>query len=181
MVGTTYGSIEDSNTIAASIDPEVEKADASPAVDDPYDSEQTYYLKDTRPWTSQRIWNLFLPLLVAVLLVGGAALFLLRDFGTLYPGQGNSGADTSRSIPIASGSTTYSDKTFPTIDDKNSNSDNDQSSRSRDKIAEHHSSERNYITSKDDIGASCNLHPDCSMLIGRCCPTFDGKMLECCT
>jgi hypothetical protein len=174
MAVTKYGSIDDPTTTAttaAGIDPEVETADAAPSVDDPFDADPTYYLKHNphnSRWTTQRIWNLVLPLLVAGLLIGGAALFLLRDFSNLYPGQGNGGGSRTASYrePTTSGSSS-------------SNSDESKSyTSSRSSSNKHHHS--TFVPPNDDIGASCSLHPDCSLLIGNCCPTTDGKTLECC-
>jgi hypothetical protein len=176
MVITTYGSVADTTTATtttnATIDPEIQTADAASSVDDLYDADNTYYLKGDgrRIWTPERIWNLVLPLLIAGLLVGGAAMFLLRDFGTLYPGQGNT--RTSTSIP--SGSTTFSNKDTTNDDEIAAKS---HSSSSSSNIKQHHT--KNFIP-PNDVGASCTVHPDCSMLVGNCCPTVEGKMLECC-
>jgi hypothetical protein len=177
MVRTTYGSVEDTTTATTpvTIDPEIQTADAASSVDDdPFDANHTYYLKgDGRPyWTTQRIWNLLLPLLVAGLLIGGAAAFLLRDFGTLYPGQGNGGTDTSQSIPSRSSTSSIKDSTN---NDGNSGTSQSYSSNSSNK--HHH---KNDFLPPNDAGATCSVHPDCSMLIGNCCPTVEGKMLECC-
>jgi hypothetical protein len=184
MVVTTYGSVVDGSATSvvtpAPIDPEIESADAAPLLDDPFDADQTYYLKTSshRTWTTQRIWSLILPLLCAGLLIGGSAFFLLRDFGHLYPGEGNGGSDTSRSIPTGSN---YKEES--TITDKISTSNSQDkygSLVSTTSNKQHHTASRDYIP-PDDAGASCAVHPDCSLLIGNCCPTVDGKMLECCS
>ena len=195
MAMTTYGSIEDSTTAttaAGIIDPEVETADAAPLVDDSlFDADQTYYLKNghhNSQWTAQRIWNLLLPLIFAALLIGGAAMFLLRDFSHLYPGEGGgSTKDTSGSIPTTTTNierssyqkptTSERDSSHSTITTSSRNSGNSDSSSSSNKNNEKHHS--TFVPPND--GASCSLHPDCSLLIGNCCPTVDGKHLECCS
>ena len=190
MTTSTYGSIHHDDTTTATaaatvgMDPEVETADAAaPLIDDDplFDTDPTYYLKHGRHnnhnnndrWTTQRIWSLLLPLLIAGLLIGGAALFLLRDFSNLYPGQGNEGGGNrgSYSETVSSGSSkSNSDETTSYT----SSSGGSSSSSNR----HHHTS---FTPPNEDIGASCSLHPDCSMLIGNCCPTVDGKTLECCS
>ena len=195
MAMTTYGSIEDSTTAttaAGIIDPEVETADAAPLVDDSlFDADQTYYLKNghhNSQWTAQRIWNLLLPLIFAALLIGGAAMFLLRDFSHLYPGEGGgSTTDTSGSIPTTTTNIERSSYQKPTTSERDSShstttttsrssGSSDSSSSSNKNNEKHHST---FVPPND--GASCSLHPDCSLLIGNCCPTVDGKHLECCS
>ena len=196
MAMTTYGSIEDSTTAttaAGIIDPEVETADAAPLVDDSlFDADQTYYLKNghhNSQWTAQRIWNLLLPLIFAALLIGGAAMFLLRDFSHLYPGEGG-GSTTDRSGSIPTTTTANSERSSyqkPTTSERDSShstttsssrssGSSDSSSSSNKNNEKHHST---FVPPND--GASCSLHPDCSLLIGNCCPTVDGKHLECCS
>ena len=155
----SYGSVEEK----PAVDPELDTADAAPATD--FDA--AYYLKDPKEcWNARRLGNLLVPLIVAFLIMGGAALFLLRDFGTLYPGRGNGGVDTSRAIEPSN----VSEK--PTATKTSSSSASDASSTS----SRHHKD----FTPPNDAGANCNVHPDCSMLIGKCCPTDDGEMLDCC-
>jgi hypothetical protein len=166
----SYGSVEDQNTAR---DPELDTADAAPVTD--FDA--AYYLKDTQPfWNARRLGNLLVPLLVAALIMGGAAAFLLRDFGTLYPGSGSGGSDTSRAIKpsdFTSSSSSASDTTSTSDQKSSSSSSSGTSSSSR-----HHSKE---FMPPNDAGADCNVHPDCSMLLGKCCPTLDGEKLDCCS
>jgi hypothetical protein len=162
----SYGSVEDQ---PATRDPELDTADAAPATD--FDA--AYYLKDSQPfWNARRLGNLLGPLLVAALIMGGAAAFLLRDFGNLYPGSGSGGSDTSRAIKPSDFSKTPTDSSS-TTEKKSSFTSGGGTSSSR-----HHTKED---VPPKDVGADCNVHPDCSMLIGKCCPTLDGEFLECCT
>ena len=59
--------------------------------DPSFDADNAYYLKDSVSLTPQQRIKKFclvaVPVLVAVVIVGGAALFLLRDFTHLYPGK----------------------------------------------------------------------------------------------
>jgi hypothetical protein len=161
----SYGSVEDK---PATRDPELDTADAAPATD--FDA--AYYLKQPQQcWNAQRLWNLLMPLVVAALIVGGAAAFLLRDFGNLYPGSGNGGTDTSRAIKPSDFSNPSSEATSVSNEKKESSSTSGTSSRHRTKD----------FVPPDDAGSYCDVHPDCSMLIGKCCPTPEGKMLDCCT
>jgi hypothetical protein len=176
MAVSSYGSVDGPGS-TPTVDPEMDSADAAvQPVDHPFDADHAYYLKaDTggrRMWTNHQIWSMALPILVAALLVGGAAAFLLRDFGTLYPGGGNGGSDTSRAIPNES---THTNKEM-TYNGKSSSTSSSPSSGSS---TRHHSFNSDIVPPSDD-GANCEVHPDCSSLIGKCCPTADGKMLECC-
>lgn len=159
----SYGSVDDQ---PASRDPELDTADAAPITE--FDA--AYYLKDSQEscWNPRRLGNLLGPLLVAALIMGGAAAFLLRDFGTLYPGSGGGGSDTSRAIQPNDVSSSSSSSS-PT----KSSSSGSSTSASR-----HHS--KGFVP-PNDAGADCSVHPDCSMLLGKCCPTLDGEMLDCCT
>lgn len=191
MVVPTYGSVLDTtatttttkNTAAgrsSSIDPEVATADAAPMDDDPdYAVDATYYLKPDRRWTTRRFWNLCGPLCVAGLLVGGAALWLSRDFNHLYPGQGNGEPTVTHVYATSSGSSSSSSSggssPTTTTDEVHLRDSDPTQSRHRS-----HSTTRASFDPPND-GASCSLHPDCSMLTGSCCPTVQGKTLECCS
>ena len=59
-----------------------------------FDADNAYYLKgDVSLTPQQRIRKIVVvtvPILLALLIVGGAALFILRDFTHLYPGKSGS-------------------------------------------------------------------------------------------
>lgn len=153
---TNYGSVE---------------ASENTAVDQPFDADNAYYLKGsasrlTREQRMRKALLVAVPILAAILIVGGAALFLFRDFNHLYPGQGGSVRDRG-GYPRTPGSSTTTTTTKSS--DSHSNSFSPPSS------------------SKDKGSASeglmaCSAHPKCAsaQLIGDCCPTSLGVMLDCC-
>ena len=144
---TSYGAVE---------------ADENAAVDRSFDAESAYYLKpEPVPLTPGQRTRKFLitalPIVVAVLIMGGFAWFLLRDFNNLYPGRGGgSGADA----------TTVYDRPLPSSGKK---SLDDSSSSS---TAKH----------VDSSLAACSAHSACTKLelVGNCCPTDEGVVLGCC-
>ncbi len=186
MIVPTYGSVIDTTTTAATttnasrnIDPEVATADAAPSMidDDPdYAVDATYYLKPDRQWTTRRFWNLCGPLCVAGLLVGGTALWLSRDFKHLYPGQGNGEPTHLYASNTGSSSSSSSSSSSPTTTTDGARSRDSDPTQSHHRP---HSTTRAFDPPND--GASCSLHPDCSILTGSCCPTVQGKTLECCS
>ena len=100
------------------------------------------------------------PLITAILIIGGFALFLLRNFDMLYPGRnGNGDAPPRRfdpSIPGGhSGTHSMSEKHLETSPPANGGK-------------------------KDDMASSCFAHEKCTGLVGECCPTLDGVFLGCC-
>lgn len=140
--------------------------------DTQFDSNNTYYLKDTRKWTVHRLILLFVPIVGATLLVGGAVWYLLSDFNHLYPGTYSSDSgdkhshdDTSKIVQshenslsaVGSSSKSLSDSTLQSSQIKDTN---------------------RVIRSPGN--SSCDAHQSCVTLLGDCCPTFDGVILECC-
>jgi hypothetical protein len=83
-------------------------ADDEPT-DHSFDADQAYYLKETSAYATpqQRLRKRLLgsiPLLAALLIMGGSAYYLYRSFDRLYPGPGGGGGtpstvDRSRSAP----------------------------------------------------------------------------------
>jgi hypothetical protein len=128
----------------------------------------TYYLKDSAPLSIKKVVLSAVPILGAVLLMGGIVLFLLRDFGRLYPGRGGD----RNPLPDD-----YHPRTSPVVvvhsSSLDSNTDGDESS------ARHHSKDVSKESSSSS-SVECTAHPNCDGLIGQCCPTLDGIQLECC-
>jgi hypothetical protein len=128
----------------------------------------TYYLKDSAPLSIKKVVLSAVPILGAVLLMGGIVLFLLRDFGRLYPGRGGD----RNPLPDD-----YHPRTSPVVvvhsSSLDSNTDGDESS------ARHHSKDVSKESSSSS-SVECTAHPNCAGLIGQCCPTLDGIQLECC-
>lgn len=139
----------------------------------PYNIDNTYYLGETSLTPQQRrkkcIYSV-VPLLMAVLIVGGAAAYLLRDFSHLYPTSPTSGGDISSS----SG---------------NSNHDNNDRTTSTTTwtniptvVTSHKSSSSSSSSLRHFPLATCEDNSKCSELglSGLCCPTGAGVMLLCC-
>ena len=133
--------------------------------DQSFDAAHTYYLQNNTPWTMKKVLLIAVPILAAVMIVGGFAFFLLRDFNHLYPGRGG-----DKSEYYAHGG----EKVVPSSSTTGVESPIIPASTASDKS-------KTAVSSKhDDIGATCGVHPDCAHLIGNCCPTSAGKMLDCC-
>lgn len=98
----------------------VEQVDAN--LDKPFDAAHTYYLpgdkKLSREERLRRILTIGLPIIIALLIMGGAALYLLKDFNRLYPGPGGSPSTASRSAPL--GPTNKSKPSIPATTTKTS-------------------------------------------------------------
>ena len=137
------------------------------ADDQPFDAAHTYYLTDNTRWTVKKVLLVAVPILAAAMIVGGFAFFLLRDFSHLYPGRGGDKSDYyahggEKVVPSSSSTTGIDSPITPA------------SSTTADYKSKSGSSKH------DDIGATCGVHPDCAHLLGNCCPTPEGKMLDCC-
>jgi hypothetical protein len=127
--------------------------------DKSFNTDNIYYLKDEST-PAQRWRKLMLtsiPIILALAIVGGFALYLVRDFGTLYPSPG-SGSSKSTSTTVR-------------VRDKNSAPSPVPRGPSLPTNTKHASS------SSGD--AACSAHEGCSSLVGDCCPS-KGIVLECC-
>lgn len=144
-----YGSIEDS------------KVDGSDDVG--FDEESAYYLKSTDPASVRlrRVVRGSIPIMIAILIIGGAAYFLTKDFSFLYPGANGA---RHQEYPANIEVTSYN-------------------------AARHHGEydgirgprpTLNSISSQSGE-AACSAHEGCSMLVGNCCPSDDGTNLDCCS
>lgn len=125
-----------------------------------FQEENTYYLKESPPMSAKKVLLLAVPILGAVLMMGGIVLFLLRDFGHLYPGRGG---DPGYSNPNAGDDESRHHSTTR-IHSLGNTDDTAFDSKS----------------TKSTVSAKCSAHPKCSPLTGQCCPTLDGIKLECC-
>lgn len=132
-----------------------------------FDPDNAYYVKETSLPLQQRLKKMLIcsmPILAAILIVGGAALYLLRDFNSLYPGAGGHGDKT----PQYSGATTTT---------RHSSLPQDYQSAETTQSPEANSKSPHVNSGSAD----CSAHPDCSGLVGVCCPTGDGVFLGCCS
>ena len=107
-----------------------------------------------------------IPLLVAALVMGGAALYLVHDFGFLYPGGGRSQPEPYYHSGTTTPTTTTHANDKPVYDTKAKHVD---STVIRDNSTSFHGE------------AACLAHPKCSGLVGDCCPTPDKEVLWCCS
>lgn len=143
----------------------------SMAADRPFDANQTYYLRDESRWTTRRIMLVLVPILAAILIMGGISWFLFEDFGHLYPGRGSDtgsfGQGGGSCKPTSTQGVTSSTK-----------AQEETTTNTFSKTAGSSTTAKN--PPMDDIGATCAVHPDCAGLTGYCCPTKEGVMLNCC-
>jgi hypothetical protein len=167
----SYGAVETEETNAAD-------ASSAAAVDASFDAENTYYLKDsdtrlTRQQRTRKILSTVVPILIAVLIMGGFAWYLLRDFNNLYPGRGGGSPEpTVKTYTHAIGKKSLEDTTGAKPYVISSRSDSSAASDSSSKSEKHG-------TGSD---SACAAHSACAKLglLGLCCPTDKGVHLECC-
>mmetsp|Transcript_16542 Transcript_16542/g.27437 ORF Transcript_16542/g.27437 Transcript_16542/m.27437 type:complete len:172 (+) Transcript_16542:27-542(+) len=163
---SNYGAVEDSGELDRS-----------------FDVTETYYLKEgnTSPEERRRkCFSIMVPILAAVLMVSGAAFFLLKDFSHLYPGSGGDPRDYNAHndfdepvAPAAPTPTAVLEPRGPKL-------------RPTALAPVPTSSSRSSSTASSSIATSdspmCEENDKCYDLglTGRCCPTFTGDYLGCC-
>jgi hypothetical protein len=160
------------------------------AVDRSFNADNAYYLKDgERNLTFQqrlkKLAMVVVPLLTAALIIGGAAVFLLRDFNHLYPGRGG---DTTQKTPayhsIRTGTKSLDSSGDDFTPSGNAPPTPPNTATSTGKSSEKASSNKSSSSSGGVSGnAACSAHPGCAEngLTGDCCPTSIGDMLDCCS
>jgi hypothetical protein len=119
-----------------------------------------------------KIIKIAVPVVIAVLLIGGFAWFLLGDFGHLYPGPSGPKPPDHSTITVHPASTPTGTKPVFAPAGKESPSS-------------HTSSTTMSGTKQNSSGgssSSCTAHSKCSSLglTGECCPTNAGDILDCC-
>ena len=129
-----------------------------------FDTDNMYYVKPDILTYAQRwrkILLLGVPIACALLIVGGAATLLLRDFGSLYPGPstGSSGKRTGTTVGV---------RTHP------------EDSSNVPAPAPIRKKKHTPPSTDSDATAACSAHGACSTLTGSCCPSEGGIFLECC-
>ncbi|KAG7348515.1 hypothetical protein IV203_017220 [Nitzschia inconspicua] len=136
-----------------------------------------------------KLIKIAVPVFIAVLLIGGLTWLLLGGFGNLYPGPSGSKPPDSSSYgrpiptPQSTGSTT---STKTTIDTTSTSSKSHSSVSEPVAAAPKESPTTSTSTSTHSSatgGAACSAHSHCDAigLIGDCCPTTEGTMLDCCS
>lgn len=136
-----------------------------------FDEKDMYYVKETltREQKMRKLVLIAVPILAAVLIIGGAALFLLHDFDNLYPGKGG-GKEPS-----------YKSKSHTTINEKPDSSSTPavpMPAPAPLKRSDFDSGEKG-----DNVASACVAHDKCKAngLTGECCPSLDGVFLGCCS
>jgi hypothetical protein len=137
-----------------------------------FDTDNMYYVKADTLTPAQRwkkVMLLGVPIICALMIVGGAAAFLLRDFGILYPGPstGGSGKRTG---------TTVGARTHP-VDSSNVPAPAPHEKYLAPTI---HKKKHAQPSTGSDAATACSAHEACSPLIGDCCPSEGGIFLDCC-
>jgi hypothetical protein len=152
--------------------------------EDTFEECNVYYLKERTLTAKQRFNKLIsaaVPLLIALFLVGGFALWLLKDFGMLYPGP--SGGSNPQNSPIRSPSN-FSPRNEP-APPINSPVPNGASSVVSSPTAPTPAPKTSSSSSSFSGGghSSCGANSACGDLglTGECCPTNAGIMLGCCS
>lgn len=153
-------------------------------LDRSFDVNDTYYLPQANLTPDQRrrkCINVLVPLLAAVLIVGGAAFFLLSDFGHLYPGSGGDPRHYSANQE-------HHGTAIDVAEEPTTNSEDYTNLKPRGPILPASSSSSTTTTStttsdtSDDSAAACSVNLKCAALnlTGACCPTQKGENLSCC-
>jgi hypothetical protein len=139
-----------------------------------FDTDNMYYVKPDTLTPAQRwrkILLLGVPIICALMIVGGAATLLLRDFGSLYPGpSGGGGKRTGTTVGVRTYPKDSSNVPAPAPYEKNLPVD----------APTIHKKKHAEPSTGNDATAACSAHEACSALIGNCCPSEGGIFLECC-
>jgi hypothetical protein len=133
-----------------------------------------------------KLIKIAVPVVTAVLLIGGLTWFLLGDFGHLYPGPSGPKPPDSSSIsrPVASSVTPAA---APTVPSSRSYTTTTAGTTATEPVPKKtpaiKDSTASTPTSIPGGSSSCLSHSKCSDLglIGDCCPTTDGYILNCCS
>jgi hypothetical protein len=100
------------------------------------------------------------------MIVGGAATFLLRDFGSLYPGpSGSSGKRTGTTVGVRESPHASANVPAPSPEVD---------------APPIHKKKHAQPSTINDGATACSAHDACSPLIGNCCPSEGGIFLDCC-
>jgi len=128
-----------------------------------FDESNLYYVKEDELTVREKVvktFKLAVPIIIAILLIGGLSFMLFHNFEYFYPGRGGHQVSpkVSKSSSVSSTKTTqrsYHDDDVPSVP----------------------------IPAPKFFGSSCAANPECADLglIGECCPTGGGNKLECCS
>mmetsp|Transcript_3786 Transcript_3786/g.8163 ORF Transcript_3786/g.8163 Transcript_3786/m.8163 type:complete len:164 (+) Transcript_3786:151-642(+) len=154
--GYKYGSVGDNEELGANDDNSKN-----------FDESHLYYYKEKDLTTTEKISKLiklFVPIIIAVVLIGGLAYILFHDFGTLYPRPGGEKV-TSKGGMVSQSTSVSSGESAPTV------------------IRSESSPTVSKSKTSSSFGGSCAANPSCAALglSGVCCPTPEGVQLGCCS
>lgn len=173
MRSTTYGAIPQQ-------DPDITTTNTPAVADRSFDGNNVYYLKEPDLPLHRRVRKAFLvalPLIISAVIMGGFAFYLYRHFNKFYPPH--TGVKQIRSSSPTTDVVTPTTTTTTTTSATNTELADTQSSDGY----LHAVSTKNMEPSPDAAisgTAACTAHAKCAGLVGNCCPTPTGKMLDCC-
>jgi hypothetical protein len=135
-----------------------------------FDTDNMYYVKPESLTPAQRwrkIMLLGVPMIAALMIVGGAAFFLLRDFGSLYPGPSGGGGGERTGTTVGVRESPHASANVPAPSPY---------------VHAPSTHKKNHAqpSTTSDAAAACFAHDACSPLIGNCCPSEGGIFLDCC-
>ena len=141
------------------------------------ESDLYYYKEDelTKKEKMMKIIKSCIPILIAVLLIGGITWILVQNFGTLYPSPGQR-QRIRPSTGIENSSSSH--RNAPQNDDDSIHAPILIPRTSKDTTA----TTATTSSTKDNGKSSCSAYSKCFDLglTGECCPTLAGDKLECC-
>ena len=141
-----------------------------------------YYYKEeelTKKEKTMKIIKACVPILIAVLLIGGFTWILVQNFGTLYPSPGQrQRVRPTNGIEISSHHNAPPDDTTTAAATATATATATTTTSS----TPHSSSTNESSSTKDNGERFCLAYPKCFDLglSGECCPTPAGDKLDCC-
>lgn len=157
------------------------------------ESDFIYFLKDKNATREDRLKKFILgavPLVIAVILMGGIGFWLFKDFDHLYPGPSGSRSSPNlkpRGPPINSPQDSAPDY-FPAPSDSDPSPPTTSNLKPRGPpigtpVAPAPSPMKPPASFSSGNDVDCSAIPACNKLglTGLCCPTGEGVMLGCCS
>jgi len=143
-----------------------------------FDESNLYYIKEkemSKREKAMKMIKLVVPIIIAVLFLGGLAFMLVHNFGKLYPGPGPGG----QKVPSRGSGGSVSHPTSPSHDIAHDGGGGGIASAP---VPVPVPVPRRSVPTTKDGGSSCAAYPKCTDrgLTGECCPTGGGVKLECC-
>ena len=140
-----------------------------------FDESNLYFMKDedlSKKEKGVKVFKLAVPIIIAVLLIGGLAFLMFHNFAHFYPGRGGN----KHSHSMSSGATPW-----PNDDDGTSGASISAPWSKDDDSASGFSIPAPSTSTSG--GSSCSANPKCVDLglTGQCCPSGSGVQLSCCS